>query len=64
MRWLDHNELPYVLVDKEKCCGIPKLELGDLESVNTGKEANIPVLAKYAKDGYAILSAEIGRAHV
>ena len=57
LKLLDHNELPYVLVDKEKCCGIPKLELGDLESVNTGKEANIPVLAKYAKDGYAILSA-------
>ena len=57
LKLLDHNEVPYVLVDKEKCCGIPKLELGDLESVNTGKEANIPVLAKYAKDGYAILSA-------
>ncbi len=54
---LDHNEIPYVLVNKEQCCGMPKLELGDLESVKDSKEANIPVLTKYAKEGYAILSA-------
>jgi glycerol-3-phosphate dehydrogenase subunit C len=57
LKVLDHNEVPYVLVEKEKCCGMPKLELGDLDSVNASKEANIPVLAKYAKDGFAILSA-------
>jgi glycerol-3-phosphate dehydrogenase subunit C len=54
---LEHNSIPYTLVDKEKCCGMPKLELGDLESVAEHKEANIPVLARYAKEGYAILSA-------
>jgi glycerol-3-phosphate dehydrogenase subunit C len=57
LKILDHNEVPYVLVDKEKCCGMPKLELGDLASVNASKEANMPVLARYAKEGYAILSA-------
>jgi len=57
LKVLDHNEIPYVLVEKEKCCGMPKLELGDLDSVNASKEANIPVLAKYAREGYAILSA-------
>jgi glycerol-3-phosphate dehydrogenase subunit C len=57
LKLLDHNEVPYVLVDKEACCGMPKLELGDLDSVNASKEANIPVLARYAKQGYAILSA-------
>ncbi len=57
LKILDHNDIPYVLVEKESCCGMPKLELGDLESVNTAKEANIPVLAKYAKDGFAILAA-------
>src|SRR6266567_2465652 len=30
---LDHNEIPYVVVEKEACCGMPKLELGDLEGV-------------------------------
>jgi glycerol-3-phosphate dehydrogenase subunit C len=57
LKILDHNDLPYVIVEKEKCCGMPKLELGDLESVNASKEANIPVLTKYAKEGYAILAA-------
>ncbi|MBM4206355.1 MAG: Fe-S oxidoreductase [Gammaproteobacteria bacterium] len=57
LKVLDHNDVPYVIVDKEKCCGMPKLELGDLESVNASKEANIPVLARYARDGYALLSA-------
>jgi len=57
LKILDHNEVPYVIVEKEKCCGMPKLELGDLNSVNASKEANIPVLARYAKDGYAILAA-------
>ncbi len=57
LKILDHNEVPYVLVDKESCCGMPKLELGDLDSVGKSKDANIPVLAKYAKDGFAILSA-------
>ena len=57
LKILDHNEIPYVLVEKESCCGMPKLELGDLDSVKQHKDSNIPVLAKYAKEGYAILSA-------
>jgi glycerol-3-phosphate dehydrogenase subunit C len=57
LKILDHNDVPYVIVEKEKCCGMPKLELGDLESVNASREANIPVLAAYAKDGFAILAA-------
>ena len=34
---LDHNEVPYELVSKEKYCGMPTLELGDLDSVNASK---------------------------
>ncbi|ODV06335.1 MAG: Fe-S oxidoreductase [Rubrivivax sp. SCN 70-15] len=57
LKVLDHNEIPYVIVEKERCCGMPKLELGDLPAVEQAKEANIPVLARYAKEGWAILSA-------
>ncbi|MFN9280592.1 MAG: (Fe-S)-binding protein [Betaproteobacteria bacterium] len=57
IKLLDHNEIPYVIVDKESCCGMPKLELGDLDSVAKSKAANIPVLARYAQEGYAIVSA-------
>ena len=53
---LDHNEIPYLIVEKEACCGMPKLELGDLEGVERLKAANAPVLAKLARDGYAILA--------
>ena len=53
---LDHNEIPYVLVEKEACCGMPKLEQGDLEAVAAAKEKNIPQLARLAREGYAILT--------
>jgi Fe-S oxidoreductase len=56
LKILDHNQIPYVLVEKEACCGMPKLELGDLESVAALKAKNIPPLAKLAKEGYAILT--------
>jgi Fe-S oxidoreductase len=54
---LEHNEIPYVIVEKESCCGMPKFELGDLEGVARHKEANIPVLARYAREGWAIVTA-------
>ena len=53
---LAHNGVPAVLVEDEACCGMPKLELGDLESVARSKERNIPALARLARAGYAILS--------
>ncbi|NDP41235.1 MAG: Fe-S oxidoreductase [Aromatoleum sp.] len=54
---LEHNEIPYRLVEKEACCGMPKLELGDFESVEKLKNVNVPALAALAKDGYAILTS-------
>ncbi|MCK9987795.1 MAG: glycerol-3-phosphate dehydrogenase subunit C [Azoarcus sp.] len=54
---LAHNEIPAVLARQEACCGMPKLELGDLEGVRRLKDVNIPQLAALARDGYAILAA-------
>jgi glycerol-3-phosphate dehydrogenase subunit C len=53
---LDHNEIPYVLIEKEACCGMPKLEQGDLAGVEEKKNINIPHLARLAREGYAILT--------
>ncbi len=53
---LAHNEVPAVIVEKEACCGMPKLELGDLETVEKLKDKNVPVLAKLAREGYAIMT--------
>lgn len=57
LKILEHNEIPACLVEKEACCGMPKLELGDLEAVEKLKNENIPHLLKLAQSGYAILSA-------
>ena len=57
LRLLEHNDIPYEIVEKERCCGMPKFELGDLESVARDAAANLPVLAKYARDGWAIVTA-------
>jgi len=56
LRILAHNEIPTIVVDKENCCGMPKLELGDLDAVEKLKNGNLPTLAKLAREGYAILT--------
>ena len=53
---MQHNNIPVTLVDKEQCCGMPKLELGDLESVKAAKEANIPALLALVNDGWDIVA--------
>ena len=57
VRILEHNAIPYVLAEKEACCGMPKLEIGDLESVEQLKNINIPQLARLAREGYAIVAS-------
>jgi Fe-S oxidoreductase len=57
IKLLRHNEVAYTVVEKESCCGMPKFELGDLDGVARHKDANIPVLARYAREGYAIVAA-------
>jgi Fe-S oxidoreductase len=56
MKVYQHNEIHIDLVPKEKCCGMPKLDLGDLEAVNALKEANIPVLAALVDQGYDLIA--------
>ena len=52
----EHNGIPLKLAEKEQCCGMPKLELGDLEAVRKAKDANIPVLAKLVDEGWDIVA--------
>jgi Fe-S oxidoreductase len=53
---LEHNGIPLKLVEKEQCCGMPKLEQGDLDTVDKYRKANIPRLAALVDDGYDILA--------
>jgi Fe-S oxidoreductase len=52
----EHNSIPVKLVDKERCCGMPKLELGDLKAVQAAKEANMPLLENLVDQGYDIVA--------
>ena len=54
---LSHNGVGVTLVAREVCCGMPKLELGDLDSVEKYKNTNISVLAAAIRDGYDITAA-------
>jgi Fe-S oxidoreductase len=57
LKILAHNQIPVTLVQKEACCGMPKLELGDLAGVERLKNFNIPMLLPLARQGYAIVAA-------
>jgi glycerol-3-phosphate dehydrogenase subunit C len=57
LKILAHNAIPVTLAKKEVCCGMPKLELGDLAGVERAKVVNIPMLAPLARAGYGIVSA-------
>ncbi len=52
----EHNGIPLALAEKEVCCGMPKLELGDLEAVAKARDANIPVLAAMVDAGWDIVT--------
>ncbi len=51
----EHNGIEVRLTPKERCCGMPKLELGDLDSIDKAREANIPVLAALVDEGYDLV---------
>jgi len=51
-----HNGIPVRLADTEKCCGMPKFELGDLEAVERAKDVNVPVLAALVDEGWDIVA--------
>lgn len=53
---LEYNGIPVSLTPDERCCGMPKLELGDLDTVRELKEFNIPRLAQLVDDGHDIVA--------
>ncbi|HMM53416.1 MAG TPA: heterodisulfide reductase-related iron-sulfur binding cluster [Candidatus Desulfobacillus sp.] len=53
---LAHNGIPVTLAAKERCCGMPRLELGDFDSVREAKEVNIPQLARLVDAGWDLMA--------
>jgi len=53
---LRHNNVEVKLIKNTQCCGMPKMELGDLETVVEYANANISPLKKLVEDGYKLIA--------
>ena len=51
-----YNGIELTLAARERCCGMPKLELGDLEAVARLKEENVPQLLRLVEQGFDIVA--------
>jgi len=52
----EHNGLQVQLIQNTQCCGMPKLELGDLDAVTKAKNTNIKILAQLVDEGWDIVT--------
>ena len=53
---LAHNNISVKILQDSKCCGMPKLELGDLKKVEKLKDANLPGFLAAIDEGYDIIA--------
>lgn len=54
---LQHNDIPVKVVNDGQCCGMPKMEIGDMKSVERFKAHNVGILAPLARDGWDIIAS-------
>ena len=52
----EHNRIAVRLPSNERCCGMPKLDLGDLEAVERAKDENVPELARLIDEGWDVVA--------
>ena len=52
----EHNGIAVRIAERERCCGMPKLELGDLDAVAKAKDENIGQLAALVEEGWDIVA--------
>ncbi|MDH5518306.1 MAG: heterodisulfide reductase-related iron-sulfur binding cluster [Gammaproteobacteria bacterium] len=52
----EHNKIPVQFINDAKCCGMPKMESGDLEAVEAAMHHNIPMLAKLVDEGFDLIA--------
>jgi Fe-S oxidoreductase len=56
VRVFEHNGIPVTIAARERCCGMPKLELGDLDAVARARDVNVPELARLVDDGWDLVA--------
>lgn len=54
---MEHNGISVTLTSQEKCCGMPKLELGDLKAVEQLKNVNVPEMSRLIDEGFDLVAA-------
>jgi len=52
----EHNDIPTRVIPNTNCCGMPKLELGDLDSIESLKDRNMAILCSVVDEGWDIIS--------
>ena len=52
----EHNNIETRVILDDKCCGMPKLDLGDLKSVENLMKHNVPKLLQEIDEGFDIIS--------
>ncbi len=52
----EHNGIPVHLLEDTRCCGMPRMELGDLLGVAAAKEHNIPRLLAMVEAGWDLVA--------
>ena len=57
IRVFEHNGIPVSLTAREECCGMPKLEQGDLQTVDKYRRTNVPELVRLIDEGWDIVAA-------
>ena len=53
---LNHNSIEVRVLTDARCCGMPKLELGDLDAVARQKDANLPLFSAAIDAGYDLMA--------
>ena len=56
VRVFEHNGIAVELCDDARCCGMPKLELGDLEAVDRARRHNVPRLKHFIDQGFDVVA--------
>jgi len=52
----EHNGVPVRLAEDEVCCGMPRLEQGDLEAVERQARRNVAALLPWVEDGWDVVA--------
>ncbi len=56
LKVFQHNGIATQIIENTRCCGMPKLELGDLEAVDKLKNHNLPLMGALVDDGWDIVA--------